>query len=48
MLGCQPSHTPIDTSSKLSSKGEPFVDVTFYCNITGALKYLTIISPKLS
>jgi hypothetical protein len=45
---CQSSHTPVDTSSKLSSSGEPFSDPTLYRSLTGALQYLTITRPEIS
>ena len=42
MLDCQPSRTPVDTNSKLSSDGETFSDPTLYRSLTGALQYLTL------
>jgi hypothetical protein len=48
MLDCQPSRTPADTSSKLSSDGEPFSDAPLYRSLTGALQYLTLTRPELS
>jgi hypothetical protein len=48
MLDCQPSCTPTDNTSKLSSTGEPFSDATLYRSLTGALQYLTITRPELS
>jgi hypothetical protein len=48
MLGYQPSHTPVDTGSKLSSDGEPFSDATLYRSITGALQYLTLTRLEIS
>jgi hypothetical protein len=48
MTDCQSSRTPVDTSSKLSSSGEPFYDPTLYRSLTGALQYLTIIRPEIS
>jgi hypothetical protein len=48
MTDCQSSRTPVDTSSKLSSAGEPFSDPTLYRSLTGALQYLTITRPEIS
>ena len=48
MLDCQPSRTPVDTNSKLSSDGETFSDPTLYRSLTGALQYLTLTRPELS
>ena len=48
MLECQPSRTPVDTSSKLFSAGEPFSDASLYHSLTGALQYLTLTRPELS
>ena len=48
MLDCQSSHTPVDTSFKLSSDGEPFSNATLYHSLTGALQYLTITRPEIS
>jgi hypothetical protein len=48
MLDCQPSRTPVDTSSKLYSDGEPFSDAPLYRSLAGALQYLTLTRPELS
>ena len=48
MHDCQPSRTPVDTTFKLSSDGEPFSDPTLYRSLTGALQYLTLTRPELS
>ena len=48
MLDYQPSKTPVDTTTKLSSSGDVFPDATLYRSITGALKYLTLTRPKIS
>jgi hypothetical protein len=48
MLDCQPSRTPVDTSSKLSSDGEPFFDAPLHHSLAGALQYLTLTRPELS
>jgi hypothetical protein len=48
MLDCQSSRTPVDTSSKLSSDGEPFSDAPLYRRLAGALQYLTLTRPELS
>jgi hypothetical protein len=48
MLDCQPSRTPVDTSSKFSSDGDIFPDPTLYRSLTGALQYLTITRPEIS
>jgi hypothetical protein len=48
MIDCQPSRTPVDTTTKLSVDGEVFSDPTLYRSLTGALQYLTITRPELS
>lgn len=48
MLDCHPSHTPVDTSFKLSANGDPFSDPTLYRSLAGALQYLTITRPEIS
>ena len=48
MLDCHPSHTPVDTSFKLSANGDPFNDPTLYRSLVGALQYLTINRPEIS
>ena len=48
MLDCHPSHTPVDTSFKLSANGDPFNDPTLYRSLAGALQYLTITRPEIS
>ena len=48
MLGCQTSHTPVDTGSKLSADGDPFSDPSLYRSLTGALQYLTLTRPEIS
>jgi hypothetical protein len=48
MLDCQPSRTPVDTSSKLSSDGESFFDPPLYRSLASALQYLTLTRPELS
>jgi hypothetical protein len=48
MLDCQPSHTPVDTASKLFSTGDSFSDASLYRSLTGALQYLTITRPEIS
>ena len=34
MLDCRSSHTPVDTSFKLSADGEPFHDPTLYRSLS--------------
>jgi hypothetical protein len=48
MLDCQPSKTPVDTTTKLSSSGDVFSDATLYRSITGALQYLTLTRLEIS
>jgi histone deacetylase 1/2 len=48
MLDCQPSRTPVDTSSKLSAEGEPFSDAPLYRTISGALQYLNLTRLDIS
>ena len=48
MLDCQPSRTPVDINSKLSSDGELYSDPSLYRSLTGALQYLTLTRPELS
>jgi hypothetical protein len=48
MLDCQPSKTPVDTTTKLSSSGDVFPDTTLYRSITGALQYLTLTRLEIS
>ena len=48
MLDCHPSHTPVDTSFKLSANGDPFNDPTLYRSLVGSLQYLTITHPEIS
>jgi hypothetical protein len=48
MLDCQPSRTPVDTSSKLSAEGEPFSDASLYHTLTGTLQYLALTCPDIS
>lgn len=50
MADCRPSNTPVDTSGKVSENdGTPLstADASDYCNIVGALKYLTMTRPDL-
>ncbi|XP_071726893.1 uncharacterized mitochondrial protein AtMg00810-like [Rutidosis leptorrhynchoides] len=49
MLGCKPSHTPVDTKSKLTSNaGSPYSDPSYFRSLAGALQYLTFTRPDIS
>lgn len=48
MSDYQPTRTPADTGSKLSSTGSKVTDPTLYRRLTGALQYLTITRPDIS
>ncbi|GJT81945.1 putative reverse transcriptase domain-containing protein, partial [Tanacetum coccineum] len=41
VLNCNPCTTPVDTYSMLGVEGNPVSDPTLYCNLAGALQYLT-------
>lgn len=42
LLDSKPVTTPMIVSQRLSSKGAPFANLTFYRSLVGALQYLTI------
>ncbi|XP_071704910.1 uncharacterized mitochondrial protein AtMg00810-like [Rutidosis leptorrhynchoides] len=45
----KPSHTPVDTKTKLSStSGTPYHDPTYFRSLAGALQYLTFTRPYIS
>ncbi|XP_071742675.1 uncharacterized mitochondrial protein AtMg00810-like [Rutidosis leptorrhynchoides] len=49
MSSCKPSHTPVNTKSKLSSHiGNPYSDPSLYRSLAGALQYLTFTRPDIS
>ncbi|XP_071739873.1 uncharacterized mitochondrial protein AtMg00810-like [Rutidosis leptorrhynchoides] len=48
MASCNPSRTPVDTSTKLTASGPPFKDPTMYCSLDEALQYLTFTRPDTS
>ncbi|XP_019102957.1 uncharacterized mitochondrial protein AtMg00810-like [Beta vulgaris subsp. vulgaris] len=49
MSSCKPAATPVDTNSKLSAdSGPPVSDLTYYCNLVGALRYLTFTHPDIA
>ncbi|XP_062224470.1 uncharacterized mitochondrial protein AtMg00810-like [Phragmites australis] len=49
MLNCKPAPTPVDTKPKASAtNGELATDAAFYCNIVGALPYLTLTRPDVT
>jgi hypothetical protein len=48
MSDCQSCQTTADTGAKLSSFGDPVLDPSLYCSITGALQYVTQTRPDIS
>ncbi|GKC51935.1 ribonuclease H-like domain-containing protein [Tanacetum coccineum] len=48
MANCNPTRTPVDTESKLSSDGDPISDPTLYRSLAGGLQYLTFTRPDIS
>jgi hypothetical protein len=49
MLQCNPCLTPTDTKTKPSvSDGSPLANPTEYCDLAGALQYLTLTQPDIS
>ncbi|XP_071686915.1 uncharacterized mitochondrial protein AtMg00810-like [Rutidosis leptorrhynchoides] len=48
MGNCNPSRTPVDTSTKLTASGPPVKDPTMYRSLVGALQYLTFTRPDIS
>jgi histone deacetylase 1/2 len=49
MAECHSSLTLVDTSAKLSATGGDLIsDATKYCNLAGALQYLTLTCPDIS
>ncbi|XP_071727566.1 uncharacterized mitochondrial protein AtMg00810-like [Rutidosis leptorrhynchoides] len=47
MGNCNPSRTPIDTSTKLTTSGPPVKDPIAYRSLAGALQYLTFTRPDI-
>ncbi|GKE38576.1 ribonuclease H-like domain-containing protein, partial [Tanacetum coccineum] len=48
MANCNPTRTPVDTESKLSSDGDSISDPTLYRSLAGGLQYLTFTRPDIS
>ena len=49
MYSCKPTMTPVDTKSKLSATSStPYADTSHYCNLPGALQYLTFTRSNIS
>ncbi|XP_019084320.1 PREDICTED: uncharacterized protein LOC109125958 [Camelina sativa] len=49
MTGCNPTTTPVDTSSKLpAAVGTTVADLTLYRGLAGALQYLTFTRPDIA
>ncbi|GJX83733.1 ribonuclease H-like domain-containing protein [Tanacetum coccineum] len=48
MANCNPSHTPVDTESKLGDDGDPIFDPTLYRSLAGTLQYFTFTRPNIS
>ncbi|GKA82043.1 ribonuclease H-like domain-containing protein, partial [Tanacetum coccineum] len=48
MANCNPTRTPVDMESKLSSNGDPISDPTLYHSLAGGLQYLTFTRPDIS
>ncbi|GJV26898.1 ribonuclease H-like domain-containing protein [Tanacetum coccineum] len=48
MANCNPTRTPVDTESKLSSDGDPISDPTLYRSLAGGLQSLTFTHPDIS
>ncbi|GJZ65526.1 ribonuclease H-like domain-containing protein [Tanacetum coccineum] len=48
MANCNPTRTPVDTESKLSSDEDPIFDPTLYHSLAGGLQYLTFTRPDIS
>lgn len=49
MSGCTPSQTPVDTIFKLGAANDtPYADATQYCQLAGALQYLTFNRTDIS
>jgi hypothetical protein len=49
MANCKPASTPVEATPKLSATdGQPAEDGSFYCSITGALQYLTLMRPDIA
>ncbi|GKA79114.1 ribonuclease H-like domain-containing protein [Tanacetum coccineum] len=48
MANCNPSHTAIDTESKLGNNGDPIFDSTLYRSLVGTLQYFTFTRPDIS
>ncbi|XP_071688698.1 uncharacterized mitochondrial protein AtMg00810-like [Rutidosis leptorrhynchoides] len=48
MMGCHPSRTPVETSSKLNTSGPPVANPTLYRSLAEALQYLTFTRPDIA
>ena len=49
MSSCKPTHTPVDTSGKMSAFDSPHVtDPTLYHSLASALQFLTFTRPDIS
>lgn len=48
MEGCNPSNTPVATSTQLSKEGDGrVIEMTLYKSLVGRLRYLTITRPDI-
>ncbi|GKE42916.1 ribonuclease H-like domain-containing protein [Tanacetum coccineum] len=48
MTNCNPTRTPVDTESKLSSDGDHVSNTSLYRSLAGSLHYLTFTRPDIS
>ena len=47
MVGCNPTRTHVDTTSKLGDDGDPVSDPTLHRNLAGSLQCLTFTRPDI-